>query len=1178
MRGGSKVDGSRIMRGIAAYKYLKDKFLLFFLFLVVLAFILPTYVHPIPYGTDVYTHLFFTREMMNMNSLYRFYENCLEEGYLSYDYPFGLWLFGSIVGKITCLDMLGLARVLPFAIMVILMTLYCLYANIFGKSADFIALSLIFLLSIPIICIGILEYSPSVFTESFLVFVLLLLLFDKISLWKQVFLINIFMFVLCFTHTGTYMFLFSLTHVYLFLYLILHGDLHKNTYLTTTSSIFIYIITLRVFPYVHPQYVDKGIFLVSVGNFLTSDLHIPLASKLGQMFYEHIFVNLDFLYAAYWCALIYTACMFLTFLRQKIRFKALSKRINTKTFGRLFSVPIVGNIRRVSHSIMYTPFWLGPIHVTFATLGAFKTNKKGLCILLSVSIVTLLPGYIRGEGGTGALREIEYFFIIIPILAALGFCYVKEKIEGRIGGILHNFFTGMLLLGVFSLILIMPVVGNLYYHPLISGSNHERMGLQWLSNIGSPKEGCAGWGYRHMISLYANKIPPSVTTISTGSEMRRYIHDLYNACFKTNSEEYADDLYATFGVRYLIISERTLHNMGETYKQLRIDYNVRLDKIYSSAELFSVYKYITPVVHRINTTQQLNFVDKAMVEDAGDSYLVRTKEYKVRISKTSPEIMYIGNKTSNFLGDSGMYYEYIRITWSNKSHVSQANSYVLHKISFPIVMLGDNQIIYSAILKNQNATENWATLTVKYTFFQKAMKREIIVSNDWMQDSSMKVYVSMTYFSPMRYFQFSIGEHTISRIIYPSEDEVQLKKIRFNKMFINNGDEGVYMEFDNTAPYPSEISYAGLVEHPYYTVSMRIQDTLLPSESMHITQWLSLGDKQTAICNVERYTSVSLYPYANGTPPVALINDVGSLNVSEEDFKPILNTHKKLKELDVANYTSVVRLGDTEINASKMNQLLELGTYVIGCCELGHNTTQKIDMMKKNALRYNTDLKGVMPENLIYGLNTVKALTEQDIMFMLSKKVLPAFDIYYQEGLRRPKMAYYQGEKTSLVLLPISMPTLPGATYFYDSYEEAWRAVIDSVMDNDDVCIFLWDAKKVNDSEYMEQVANAVAYAKMRGMKFTTPYEIARHFKLLQKVSAIVSISDDWSRISIKVNNGNEVPIEGITFRVELPGAYEYSVEGGMVSREEYSATKRIYYISTNLTPKETKEIILEKI
>ena len=1118
-----------------------------------------------------------------MDSLSQFYTYCFEEGYLTYDYPFGLWLFGSIVAKITGMDMLELSRILPFAIMFILIMLYFSYAKVFGiSSVDGALLSVIFFLSMPTMCSDVVAYQTRTIVMPFLIFIIYFILIEeRISSWKRALLINVFIFTLCITHTGTYMFLLMLTIAYLFIYAIFSGDLHRDSYMAAGSMLFLYIVTMHLFPHVHPQYIDKGRILVSVGDFLTSDLHVPFADELAQMFYEQIFLELNPLYAVIICLVIYAACRFLVFLHHKIK----TNEIRPKPSEKLLSIPIIGSIRHVSHSITYAPFWLGPVHTVLAILGVFKANRKGLCMLFAVAAVTLIPGYMGGEAGTGALREIKYFFIVVPPLAALGFYHGKEKIEPYMNSIFRKFFAGMLLLGVFFSVVVLPVIANIYYHPLISGPSYERTGLSWLGNIGTPDEGCAGIGYRHMISIYGNKIPPAVTTVAYGSEMSNFIQDQYSVCFRMNSEKHADDFYATFGVKYLIVSERTLRNFGEKPEHLMIDYNRQLDKIYSSAGPFFIYKYITYPVYRANITPKLNFADAALIKDAGDSYLVETDYYKVRLGKANPEIKYIGNKTTNFIGD-GEYFDYLRITWSGGSHSGQFNNYILHEVPYPEVILGKNQIIYSTTLKNQNGAENWATLTVKYTFFERAMKRDIIISNDRVEDTNMNVWIYMAfYYTPMRYFTFRLdNEAPTSRIVYPCQDKVRLEKLRFNKMFINNGKEGVYIKFENTAPYPNEIEYRGLITEDAYLVAMSMGDSITPSESYHLSQWISIGDEQTAEKNIERYFSVSLYPYPYGEIPIILVSRINSLNTSSEyNFNATLNGHVKLKEMGAANYSEAVNMQDMEINTNRMSKLLERGAYIMGYERVkGYNTTvqeYKIEKMVENAQKYyKIDLKGFMPEDFRYNLSIVKILNERNLTFMVSKEVLPAFDIYYQEGLRRPQMAYYHGEKTNLVLLPVSGPEISRPFYVYgEDYEGAWKAVIDSVIENEDICIFLWDSEKVSRAEYMTQVLNTIKYAKEKGMNFTTPYEIAKHFLLLQNVSATVSRTDDGSRITISVKNENKEVVHGVTFRVEVLGD-EYTVKNAKVSRKTCSWNKCIYYVSTDLGQGEIKDIVLEMV
>ena len=1165
-RGGIFVRTVKVIENFRALPRGEEASLLLLLFfLLTLAFVVPTYVHFVPYGTDVYGHLFFTRQMKDVNSLNDFYKHCLEEGYLRYDYPFGLWLFGSIVAKVTGMNMLELAQNVPFVIMLILSVLYFSYARIFGASKKESLLSVAFLLSMPILCTGILGYSTSVFVKSFLIFILFLMLSDKISQWKRYLLMNVFIFTLCFTHTGTYMFLLSLTLIFTFMYALLYGEIHRDVYIATASIMFIYTIVMHLFPYVHPQYISKGRILVSVGDFLTSDLHIPFSSELGRTFYEHIFINLDSMYVVLWCLSMYAACRFIIFIRSK--FKVILQRIREKFPRKFFSVPVIGGIRHISHSVLYTPFWLGPVHTVLAAIGAFKTNKNGLCMLLSVAVVTLIPGYMAGEGGTGALREIGYFFVIIPVLSALGFYYVKEIMEVRMIGKLRKAFAGALLLMFSFSVVVLPVIGNLYYHPLISGTSYERQGLYWLSNIGKPSEGCAGYGYRHMISVYGKKNPVSVTTIGAGAEMSRFEWDQYSACFQMDSEKYTDDLYATFGVKYLIVSERTMRNFGEKPWRLRADYNKQLDKIYSSIGYFSIYKYITSLVHRTDIAPQLNFADDAIIKDAGDTYLVDTGIYKVRIGKADPGIRYIGNKTVNFLGDYGLYYDYLKISWGIGPYQEEVNGWALHEISFPTVILGRNQIIYKTILKNVEGTENWATLTVKYSFFEKAMKREIIISNDWI-NSDMYVDVTMGYFSPLRYFYFQLDDNPPKKkTMYPCEDEVPLKKLKFNRMFINNGVEGIYIKFENTAPYPDAITYTGLTDlnYSYYTVSMHLDDVLSPAESMHITQWISIGDDKTARNNVEHYTSVSLYPYPRGEIPIILMSRIDA----KGDFTDVLGTHERFKDMGVVNYTEAVDI--QELYGNKLSKLKDYD--IVGLIKAENITEEQIKRIKINAQEHGIKIRGIIPKGLHYDLNAVKVLSNENITFILSEKIPPAFDIYYQEGMRRPKRAYYHGEQNDVILMPISEPIIGGPTYFYDDYAEAWKAVIDSAIRYDDMVIFLWDSDKACNPVYLNDTVSVIKYAKDKGLTFTTPYEVAKYFQLLKNIYALVSMNENEREIKISIENRNKEAVNGVTVRIKASGNME--VNGGKIIRKRQLGNNYFYYVSVDLSPFEKKEIYL---
>ena len=99
-------------------------YLMLAIYLISLAYILPTILSEVPYGTDVFLHLFYTNIMSKVASLNDFYMACIENNYFNYKYPFGLWLFGSISMKITGLSLESLPLILPYGYFTVLIFLY----------------------------------------------------------------------------------------------------------------------------------------------------------------------------------------------------------------------------------------------------------------------------------------------------------------------------------------------------------------------------------------------------------------------------------------------------------------------------------------------------------------------------------------------------------------------------------------------------------------------------------------------------------------------------------------------------------------------------------------------------------------------------------------------------------------------------------------------------------------------------------------------------------------------------------------------------------------------------------------------------------------------------------------------------------------------------------------------
>src|SRR4030042_6909395 len=84
-------------------------YLLFLIAILLLSFVAYIVIFASPSGTDVYTHMFNTQNMANSQSLSDFYEKSLNQEYEGFDSPFGLWYFGSILMKITGLDIYTIA-------------------------------------------------------------------------------------------------------------------------------------------------------------------------------------------------------------------------------------------------------------------------------------------------------------------------------------------------------------------------------------------------------------------------------------------------------------------------------------------------------------------------------------------------------------------------------------------------------------------------------------------------------------------------------------------------------------------------------------------------------------------------------------------------------------------------------------------------------------------------------------------------------------------------------------------------------------------------------------------------------------------------------------------------------------------------------------------------------------
>lgn len=194
----------------------EDRFLLYFLISIfILSYILYILIFFSPSGTDVYSHMYNTQRMADSNSLDQFYEKSLIEEYRGYDYPFGLWYFGSIVMKITGLDIYTIVYIIPLILLIGTLLIYYCYAFEFTKAENQSIMSLIFLISMTTISLALLNFSTGIFVMPYLVGIFFLAL-RKIE-WKNELLIFFLIFTLSFTHTGTFLFLITFSVAFFFI-------------------------------------------------------------------------------------------------------------------------------------------------------------------------------------------------------------------------------------------------------------------------------------------------------------------------------------------------------------------------------------------------------------------------------------------------------------------------------------------------------------------------------------------------------------------------------------------------------------------------------------------------------------------------------------------------------------------------------------------------------------------------------------------------------------------------------------------------------------------------------------------------------------------------------------------------------------------------------------------------
>jgi len=1204
--------------------------LIFLLGLVLLGYALPSLMYRLPFGTDAFTHIEYTGEMAETYSMNSFYTTAAEKklhpewAFNTFNYPFGLWLLGATVIKLTGIDLHTLAYLLPLFLLVGLISVFYIYAKRYDGSTGVGLLAIIFLLSMPVILLDLLEYRPSVFVMPFTLIALYFMLDTKKTTKTSILLSAIMMFLLIISHTGTYIFFINFLVIYLAIYAVIWGKLEKKAYILIGLGLIMYVLANNLFPNIHYQYLTKSGGIIENAYKIADLLKIEAIRNVADLFYNEVFLKISLAYALILWSLLGTLCEIGITVRNMV--PTIDR---TKGYS---AIPIIGNIQNISHSIAMTPFWIGPIQSILTIPAIMKLDSKGKCIFLTTAITAIYPSMTSGGGGTGVLRYVSYTYLILPITAAIGFMLLYKEIEKS--GRIKKIGIMLLILAILSGTIVSTTIANTYYLPTLSIQKYEKDAITWLGSVGEINERVVAPGYRDRIPLYSGKIDLK-GELENGGEVREFARNLVNVFFSAEGENNVISLYTNLRAKYYISSSRAIgdvHNTeGLTEKEDRnykvknshLDSNEQLDLIFKGKENFSIYEAIPPR-YRLsygNTTQAVHFAGAPVtIVDLDTEHGISTEDYKLTISKSAPKINYFGTKTKNFF-ESGTVVDYVTIAWnSGPQHGKPTQIFYLDDLIYPTIKVNDNEIIYETTLKNpENENEKLATLKVTYTFYQGTIKQEVMLANDWNpweMRSSFRTRVGSGRFS--QFWQKLDGQSENTNTIFACNTTVNPESPKFNRIFLNDGEEGIYFKYENTGPYPTGFWYKGIAlsqDNILHLSEIKSELTMTSGDSVTFTRYIGVGSKENAEEKIAEYASIKKYNYPYGKHPIVITSDIDRLGTMEDkQFTNVTYIHEKLKEIGINEYAETVTMydgkglfkysnysqygesvtlgtlkeiqkDDSDIDAKRMNKLkgynIEIGGY--GDISMPFDNSfevqkKRLEIMKENAKKYyNLELKGFRAPSLDRNLNTLQAL--EDLNFSYDTSIVVGYE--NNEGRNTPRHAYVYGNISNLILMPIASPTdsaLGAGCGIGDKVEPEWKNTVDRIIKEDELGIFLWQSSKVGSANYIDMVLTVAAYMKNSDVDFFRPIDIVEHYKKMENVK--LEIEKEEKSTKIILINENEEEVKGATITATVP-----ILKNGC----KYQSTERIervtetedgckYYISTDLPENSNKTIVITQI
>jgi hypothetical protein len=1158
------------------------------------------------FGTDDYIHLFHTQVMTSSMGMADFYQNMGEYvsdpsgGTNDYNYPFGMWLFGAILSKITGIPPVTAELLYVILFLAIVFGSFYFYAGVFLESKEEKILAVLFLVSMPSAAMDLLSFRPSVFILPFLFLLMYIVLKEPVR-WRLFPLVWLSVFIITISHTGTFMFLFIFAILFFFLYCLLWGKYSLPMYVLILSTSIIYIISLTLFPEIEYQYDLKTKMLLIPGDFLAKNLQLTLPSELSTIFYQHIIIDVEFVYIIIFGALVFSLGKFFQYLHQKIYEKFTQA-------GPFFPVSLP--ITSMSKNIASAPFWIGPVHMLLTFFGFFKLDNKGKCVLISALLITLVPDIITKQSATGITREISFLVLIIPITAVLGLGAVISYLDSL--KITRKNTISLLVWGVvLSAVIIPPTLATTYYLPTISGEDYIINGMKWLGNNGDFNEKVVGYGYR-TVPIYTNMSDASYG-VQMGNEETFFRNSLINTYYFLDTKD-LNNLRQYFGVRYILESDKLMTILRGPERPLQIDNNPALDKVYSSKD-FGIYDSGT---FNDKSSENKFLAENISFERVGSSFRIQTDAYQVLLNGNYPVLEQFGPPDDNYFGKglmiddiyiSGLRYPrvnpYLPTDESAEMEELRRDEYILYKV--PVTPeINENQVTYRTILKDQLNEKNEATLLVRYTFYPKTIKRELLISNDWVnlsyaRDMDVRWYTIMDI--PLNNFMIkSDNGKTLQRYMYPSLDTV-VKNVIIQDLYVYEKDRGVYIRNEPTANYPTTVEFKGSTLYDTSILVPAQNAVLKPGETMHVTQFLSAGDELTAEKNIQTRQGIRLLNYRNGTVPIMLLgyhtpySGLVPNNTAEEGYRVIQDEGIPYSEVVVPELKEEIPLEQDSstgaaggnatpvIHEMDLQEIANEDIKIIGSGSTGKKMFYNVssqDLLISALIDYinnqDASMIGYMPTDLRYNLDTLNSVSEKNIPFMISDAINAPYYGNFGVVNRDPQRAVYHGESQETVLLPISNPwstelsTREDNTWVFS----AWKATVDEAVSTDGMVLFLIRPEEIGHPEYTEDIRTLIGYAKNQSLTFTTPDEIVQYYKNIQNVQYSAFLDGDIATINLTNNNDNSV--QGVTFRIVLPELKKgnYTVSGGTLVKTKSENVTAIVYVSTDITAHATKEITVQ--